>query len=43
VLDVVMAMRQPGDYEPQDGARFEIHFEKARGLFSNDAEPIEAP
>ena len=42
VLDVVMAMRRPGDYEPKDGARFEIHFEKARGLYGDDAEPIEA-
>jgi putative DNA primase/helicase len=42
VLDVVMAMRRPGDYEPQDGARFEIHFEKARGLVGDAAEPIEA-
>jgi putative DNA primase/helicase len=37
-----MAMRRPGDYEPNDGARFELHFEKARGLYGDDAEPIEA-
>jgi hypothetical protein len=42
ILDLVMALRRPADYQPQDGARFEIHFEKARGLFGAAAEPIEA-
>jgi putative DNA primase/helicase len=42
VLDVVLAIRRPFDYEPRDGARFELHFEKARGLFGDDAGPIEA-
>ena len=42
VLDLVMAMRRPADYAPQQGARFEIHFEKARGLHGNAVEPIEA-
>ena len=42
VLDVVMALRRPGDYEPKDGARFEIHFEKARGLYGEATDPIEA-
>jgi putative DNA primase/helicase len=42
VLDVVLAIRRPVDYEPADGARFELHFEKARGLFGDDAGPIEA-
>ena len=32
VLDLVMALRQPADWHPSDGARFEIHFEKTRGL-----------
>jgi RecA-family ATPase len=42
VLDLVMAMRRPDDYAAPDGARFEIHFEKARGLYGTAVEPIEA-
>jgi AAA domain-containing protein len=42
VLDLVMAMRRPPDYQPCQGARFELQFEKARGLFGEDADPIEA-
>jgi len=42
VLDLVMALRRPADYQPKDGARFEIHFEKARGLYGEAAQPIEA-
>ena len=32
VLDLVLAIRRPADYQPEQGARFELHFEKARGL-----------
>jgi putative DNA primase/helicase len=42
VLDLVMAMRRPDDYAARDGARFEIHFDKARGLFGPAVDPIEA-
>jgi hypothetical protein len=42
VLDLVMAMRRPDDYAARDGARFEIHFDKARGLFGGAVDPIEA-
>lgn len=42
VLDLVMALRRPADHQPKNGARFEIHFEKARGLFGDAVEPIEA-
>lgn len=42
VLDVVMAMRRPADYAPRQGARFEIHFDKARGLHGGAVDPIEA-
>ena len=42
VLDLVMALRRPADWQPSDGARFEIHFDKARGLFGPAVEPIEA-
>src|SRR5260370_36597037 len=42
VLDIVMALRRPADYRPRQGARFEIHFEKTRGLYGEATEPIEA-
>jgi putative DNA primase/helicase len=42
VLDLVLALRRPAAYTPADGARFEIHFEKARGLFGDAADPFEA-
>jgi len=42
VLDTVIALRRPADYTEDQGARFEIHFEKARGLFGEAARPFEA-
>ena len=42
VLDVVLALRRPGDYTPEQGARFEVHFEKARHLHGDNAKPFEA-
>lgn len=42
VLDTSIALRRPADYEPDQGAVFEIHFEKARGIHGEDVKPIEA-
>lgn len=42
VLDTVIALRKPKNYRAADGARFEVHYEKARGLFGEDAAPFEA-
>lgn len=42
VLDTVMSLRRPADYSPDQGARFEVHFEKTRGFYGNDAQPFEA-
>jgi hypothetical protein len=42
VLDVVMALRRPTDWRAQEGARLEIHIEKARSLHGEVLEPIEA-
>lgn len=42
VLDTVIALRRPDDYKPEQGARFELIFEKARNLSGNDAAPIDA-
>lgn len=40
-LDVVLALRRPEDWGPQDGARFVIHFDKARALAGEAASPRE--
>jgi putative DNA primase/helicase len=42
VLDYVIGLRRPPDYEPRQGCRFELHYEKCRGLSGEDADPIEA-
>lgn len=42
VLDTVIALRRPANYQPQDGARFEVHIEKARGFHGDEAAPFEA-
>ncbi len=42
VLDTVVALRRPVDYQPDQGAVFEVHFEKARGIHGEDVKPIEA-
>jgi hypothetical protein len=42
VLDTVIGLRRPPDYQADQGARFEIHFEKTRGFFGPEAESFEA-
>jgi hypothetical protein len=42
VLDTVISLRRPADYSPEQGARFELHFEKSRGFYGNDAVSFEA-
>jgi putative DNA primase/helicase len=42
VLDTVIALRRPGDYSPREGARFEVHLEKARGPYGDAVAPFEA-
>lgn len=42
VLDSVIHLRRPGDYRPEQGARFEVHFEKARAIYGDDVKPFEA-
>ena len=41
LLDTVMAMRRPADYSPEQGLRAEIHCEKGRALFGDEAKPFE--
>lgn len=42
LLDTVISLRRPSDYTPEQGARFEVHFEKARALYGEDVDPIDA-
>jgi hypothetical protein len=42
VLDTVIQLMHPEDYEPEDGARFEVNLTKARGIYGDDALPFEA-
>jgi putative DNA primase/helicase len=42
VLDTVIKLTRPDDYEMDEGARFEVHLTKARGITGDDALPFEA-
>ena len=41
-MDTVIVLRKPNDYDPREGARFEVHYEKARGFYGDEARPFEA-
>ena len=42
VLDSVISLRRPPDYDAAQGARFEIHFTKSRGFYGDHAAAFEA-
>ena len=42
ILDTVISLRKSKDYEPNQGAKFEVHLEKARGITGTEAEPFAA-
>jgi len=42
VLDTVIALRRPHNYQQEEGARFEVHLEKARGICGDEAKSFEA-
>jgi len=42
ILDTVIAMKRPDDYQAEEGARFEVHLEKSRGVCGAEAKPFEA-
>jgi hypothetical protein len=42
VLDTSISLRRPSDYCVPQGARFECHLEKARGVHGDRAKPFEA-
>ncbi len=41
VLDVVIKLSRPDDYQAEEGARFLVRFDKNRGLQGKDVAPIE--
>lgn len=41
VLDTVITLKRPAEYEASEGARFELLFEKARNLTGDAAAPLE--
>lgn len=41
LLDTVVVLKKPNDYDPKQGARFEVHYEKTRGFYGDDAKPFE--
>ena len=42
VVSQSIHLKRPTDYNPAQGARFEVVLEKARGVYGADAEPFEA-
>ena len=42
ILDTVINLRHPGGHKPEDGACFQISFEKARGIAGQDVKSFEA-
>ncbi|MBM17898.1 MAG: conjugal transfer protein TraC [Epsilonproteobacteria bacterium] len=42
ILDSVLILKHPDDYKPEEGARFEISFSKARHFTGDDAKPFQA-
>ncbi len=41
-LDTVICLKRPQDYREEEGARFEVHLEKARGVIGEGAKSFEA-
>ncbi|EFL84306.2 hypothetical protein HMPREF0326_03160 [Desulfovibrio sp. 3_1_syn3] len=42
IMDTVISLRRPREYSMAEGARFEVHLTKARGILGDDAKPFEA-
>lgn len=42
VFDTIISLRKSPNYDPSAGARFEVHYDKARNFQGNDAIPFEA-
>lgn len=41
LMDTVIALKQPKNYAPTDAVRCEVHYEKARGFYGDQATPFE--
>lgn len=41
LLDTVVSLKRPKDYQTGEGARFEVHYEKTRGFYGQEATPFE--
>jgi putative DNA primase/helicase len=41
LLDTVITLKHPADYNPSEGLRCEVHFEKTRGILAEAAKPFE--
>jgi len=41
-LDYVLCLKRGSEYDPESGCAFQLHFEKARGLWGRDVRPIDA-
>lgn len=41
-INVVIKLTRPADYSPTQGAVFEVHFEKSRGIFGDAVQPFKA-
>ena len=42
IMDTVISLRRPREYNMAEGARFEVHLTKARAILGDDAKPFEA-
>jgi bifunctional DNA primase/polymerase-like protein/AAA domain-containing protein len=42
ILDTVIHLVHPSDYRPEEGSRFEVHFEKTRAVWGEALRPFEA-
>lgn len=41
LLDTVITLKHPSDYNPDEGMRCEVHFEKTRAMLGESAQPFE--
>ena len=41
IVDTVIKLKHPANYDPTEGVRFEIHYEKNRGFYGEDAKSFE--
>lgn len=42
IMDTVISLKRPNDYAMEQGARFEVHLTKARGIVGEEAKSFEA-